>query len=71
MRKRGDAMARRHYWHLAVVVSAVLFSRIILPPAAVQAAPIQLTWDAPTNADSTPLTALAGYKVYYGEASED
>ncbi len=26
-----------------------------------------LTWDAPTtNSDGTPLTDLAGYKVYYG-----
>ena len=26
-----------------------------------------LTWDAPTtNADGTPLTDLAGYKIYYG-----
>lgn len=29
-----------------------------------------LTWDAPTtNADGTPLTDLAGYKVYYGISS--
>jgi ABC-type glycerol-3-phosphate transport system substrate-binding protein len=28
-----------------------------------------LTWDAPTtNVDGTPLTDLAGYKVYYGTA---
>ena len=29
-----------------------------------------LAWNAPTtNADNTPLTNLAGYKVYYGTAS--
>lgn len=29
-----------------------------------------LTWDAPiTNADGTPLTDLAGYKIYYGTIS--
>ena len=29
-----------------------------------------LTWDAPTtNADGTPLTDLAGYKIYYGTSS--
>ena len=29
-----------------------------------------LTWDAPTtNADGTPLTDLAGYKIYYGTTS--
>ena len=31
---------------------------------------VTLAWDAPTtNADGTPLTDLAGYKVYYGTAS--
>jgi hypothetical protein len=29
-----------------------------------------LTWDAPTtNVDGTPITALAGYKIYYGTKS--
>ncbi len=31
---------------------------------------VTLSWDPPTtNADGTPLTDLAGYKVYYGNAS--
>ncbi len=31
-----------------------------------------LTWDAPTtNVDGTPLTDLAGYKVYYGTPSHN
>jgi len=31
-----------------------------------------LTWEAPTmNEDGTPLTDLAGYKVYYGTSPED
>jgi len=31
-----------------------------------------LSWEAPTtNADETPLTDLAGYKVYYGTSSGD
>jgi hypothetical protein len=31
---------------------------------------INLSWDAPTtNADGTPLTDLAGYKIYYGLSS--
>ncbi len=34
------------------------------------AANVSLTWDPPTtNEDGTPLTDLAGYKVYYGNAS--
>ena len=33
---------------------------------------IYLTWQAPTlNEDSTVLTDLAGYRVYYGEAPGD
>ncbi|RMF86394.1 MAG: fibronectin type III domain-containing protein, partial [Nitrospinota bacterium] len=33
---------------------------------------VQLVWDAPTtNADGTPLTDLAGYKVYYGQSSRN
>ncbi len=31
---------------------------------------VTLVWDAPTtNADGTPLTDLAGYKIYYGQRS--
>jgi hypothetical protein len=36
-------------------------------PAIVIKNSITLAWDAPTtNVDTTPLTDLAGYKVYYG-----
>jgi PKD repeat protein len=35
-----------------------------------EAAQVRLTWTAPTtNADGTPLTDLAGYRVYFGLAS--
>lgn len=35
-------------------------------------AAVILTWEAPTtNADGTPLTDLAGYKIYYGPGSEN
>lgn len=37
---------------------------------AAQAASVTCTWSAPTtNADGTPLTDLAGFHVYYGQAS--
>lgn len=37
-----------------------------------QTAEIQLAWDKPTtNADGTPLTDLAGYKIYYGHQSKN
>jgi Putative Ig domain len=33
---------------------------------------VTLSWTAPTeNADGTPLTDLAGYKIYYGRADND
>lgn len=33
---------------------------------------VTLSWAAPTqNADGSPLTDLAGYKIYYGKASEN
>jgi hypothetical protein len=39
-------------------------------PPAPQVNTATLTWDAPTtNADGTPLTDLAGYKIYYGTTS--
>ena len=45
----------------------------IFAPLVVLALPVgtaTLTWDPPTtNVDSTPLTDLAGYKLYYGSAS--
>jgi PKD repeat protein len=38
--------------------------------APLHAAQLQLTWNAPsTNTDNTPLTDLAGYRLYYGEQS--
>ena len=30
----------------------------------------KLSWDAPTNADGTPLAGVAGFKVYYGTSSK-
>jgi hypothetical protein len=47
-----------------VVLCTVLFA------PAVQAAYLDLAWDAPTtNADGTPLTDLAGYRVYFGTSA--
>src|SRR4249919_1920194 len=34
-----------------------------------QAAQVQLTWDAPLQANGTPVPNLAGYKLYYGSQS--
>jgi len=43
---------------------------VILLSSSAFASEIKLAWDAPTtNADGTPLTDLAGYKIYYGKAS--
>ena len=38
----------------------------------VHAESVSLSWDAPTtNADDTPLTDLAGFKVYHGTTTGD
>ena len=50
----------------------ILFALCLLvaTPALVQAVGPTLAWDPPTeNADGSPLTDLAGYKVYYGTTS--
>jgi PKD repeat protein len=48
---------------------ATLLMTIVMS-AQLQAAEVQLTWTAPaTNVDGTPLTDLAGYRVYYGQTS--
>jgi hypothetical protein len=40
------------------------------PPPTASAGSITLSWVAPaTNADGTPVSDLAGYRVYYGNAS--
>ena len=51
-----------------IVLCAVL--SVVLTAFHVHAARVSLSWTAPTtNQDSTPLTDLAGYKVYHGFAS--
>jgi len=49
----------------------VLFIIIIsLNAPAAFASVVTLSWNAPTtSADGTPLTDLAGYKIYYGTSS--
>src|SRR5947209_4796443 len=34
-----------------------------------QAAQVQLAWDAPVQSNGTPVSNLAGYKLYYGSQS--
>ncbi len=51
-------------------VICALFFLTILTDSQAQAAQVQLAWDAPTtNVDGTPLTDLAGYRLYYGQTS--
>lgn len=43
---------------------------VALLAVSVQAVTVELAWDAPTeNVDGTPLTDLAGFRVYQGDAS--
>jgi PKD repeat protein len=56
---------------LVAAIGTLMFSLLSLTVSPGQAASVQLSWSAPTtNADGTPLTDLAGYKVYYGSASQ-
>src|SRR5947199_316258 len=50
-----------------LVLLACLSLAFATTPA--QAAQVQLTWDAPLQADGTPVPNLAGYKLYYGSQS--
>ena len=50
-----------------VLLSSLIIFATALPSFA---ASVSLSWEAPsTNEDGTPLTDLAGYKIYYGIAS--
>src|SRR6266851_4350938 len=50
-----------------LVLLACLSLAFAATPA--QAAQVQLAWDAPLQANGTPVTNLAGYKLYYGSQS--
>jgi hypothetical protein len=53
---------------LIFFVYIAILSFAYLSPLTTYAYDITLSWDAPTiDADGTPLTDLAGYKVYYGK----
>src|SRR5271169_6560987 len=52
------------------VLLLLAFAGIVFQPGNACAGSATLAWTAPTtNTDGTPLTDLAGYKVYYGTAS--
>lgn len=53
---------------LSVAVAMICLSPGL--PLAAKVPTVTLTWTAPTtNTDGTPLTDLAGYKLYYGKVS--
>ena len=55
---------------LKTIWQAVIVCMALLTAVACYAESVSLRWDAPTtNADSTPLTDLAGFKIYQGTAS--
>ena len=58
----------KHVKHIITTCSICLTT--LLYTSNLLAGSIKLTWDAPsTNIDDTPLTDLAGYKIYYGTES--
>lgn len=54
----------------AILALAVAVYPTFLMTSAVQAADVQIAWDAPTTGDGSPPENLAGYKVYYGSTSQ-
>ncbi len=55
---------------LPLVFSLTIF--LVFLPQNVYAGQATLSWDAPTtNVDGSPLTDLAGYKIYYGTSSSN
>lgn len=52
--------------------STILFLLFIICAPYIQAADVSINWSPPTeNVDGTPLTDLAGYKVYAGTSARD
>jgi len=59
-------MEKRNIYFLSMLLTTIIF----LNATSLLAGDATLSWDAPTtNEDGTPLTDLAGYKVYYGTSS--
>ncbi|GAB4388021.1 MAG: hypothetical protein Kow0025_04900 [Thermodesulfovibrionales bacterium] len=56
--------------HIFICIALSFFLVPLLASAPAEAAEITLAWTAPaTNTDGSPLSDLAGYKVYYGTSS--
>jgi Concanavalin A-like lectin/glucanases superfamily/Fibronectin type III domain len=68
--KGVGVVSRGRPLHPAVVISIALSSLIALTAASIQAADVNLTWDAPTTGPQAPQpTDPAGYLVYVGQSS--
>lgn len=58
------------HWRKIFFVAALIFVLLCVAYDISHAGEIVLSWEPPTkNEDDTPLTDLAGYKVYYGTES--
>ncbi len=62
----GTVFAKNRILWLALLLSIIAFAHAVTAFAGTTS----LVWDPPTtNTDGTPLTDLAGYKIYYGTTS--
>ncbi len=53
-----------------ILFFSILLISVFLNASILSAGDATLSWDPPTtNADGTPLTDLAGYRIYYGTSS--
>ncbi len=64
-------MGPRPGWWARIIGGLIGIGLLLaLPATAAEAGFLDLAWDAPTaNADGTPLTDLAGYRVYWGTSA--
>ena len=57
-------------WRSRVLIAGLILAGVVIDGARADAASVSVTWDAPTtNVDGTPLTDLAGYRIYLAPAT--
>src|SRR5207248_4552752 len=64
------ASSSYRWWAAVVAALALLSAATIARPIGVEAASLNVSWQAPTtNADGTRLTTLFGYRLYFGTST--
>lgn len=72
MYKKSSSCIWKLFWLISIIISLLILLSFGCGGGGGSSTSYSstLTWDPPTtNADGTPLTDLAGYKIYYGTSS--